>query len=141
MRRMGDDGPVIRRRALQNESPENTTPPLVVAHRGASVDLAEHTLAAYQAALDTGADGLECDARLTRDGYLVCVHDRRGDRTSNGSGTVSELDLAGLQSLDFSSWHEEWPDSADQLLRDDPYLTGVAPDRASEQGGVLTLSA
>ena len=73
----------------------------VVAHRGASVDLAEHTLAAYRRALEVGADALECDVRLTADGHLVCVHDRRVDRTSNGSGLVSTLELAELADLDF----------------------------------------
>ena len=55
--------------------------PLVVAHRGASTHRAEHTLAAYALALEQGAQGLECDVRLTRDGHLVCVHDRTVDRT------------------------------------------------------------
>jgi len=66
------------------------------------------------------------------------VHDRSVDRTSDGRGLVSELDLAGLNALDFSSWHDDWPDTADHLLRDEPYLSGVAPDRDHE-GGVLTL--
>ena len=44
-------------------------------------------------ALKDGADGLECDVRLTADGHLVCVHDRTIDRTSNGSGVVSTLEL------------------------------------------------
>jgi glycerophosphoryl diester phosphodiesterase len=79
--------------------------PLVFAHRGASFDLPEHTLAAYLRALDEGADGLECDVRLTRDGHLVCVHDRRLDRTSNGRGLVSARTLAELDALDFGSWH------------------------------------
>ncbi|MGC4880122.1 glycerophosphodiester phosphodiesterase [Micromonospora sp. DT43] len=79
--------------------------PLVFAHRGASYDLPEHTLAAYLRALDEGADGLECDVRLTRDGHLVCVHDRRLDRTSNGRGLVSARTLAELDALDFGSWH------------------------------------
>jgi glycerophosphoryl diester phosphodiesterase len=112
--------------------------PLIVAHRGASFDVAEHTLSAYTAAIEGGADALECDVRLTRDGHLVCVHDRRVDRTSDGHGLVSELDLAGLDALDFSSWHAEWPDTADHLLRDEPYLNGVVPDR-DPSGGVLTL--
>ena len=47
---------------------------------------AEHTLGAYVAALDEGADGLECDVRLTADGHLVCVHDRRVDRVTNSHG-------------------------------------------------------
>ncbi|MFI5834308.1 glycerophosphodiester phosphodiesterase [Micromonospora sp. NPDC051300] len=81
------------------------TDPLVFAHRGSSHDLPEHTLAAYLRALDEGADGLECDVRLTRDGHLVCVHDRRLDRTSNGHGLVSARTLAELETLDFGSWH------------------------------------
>jgi glycerophosphoryl diester phosphodiesterase len=79
--------------------------PLVFAHRGSSAVLPEHTLAAYLRALDEGADGLECDVRLTRDGHLVCVHDRRLDRTSNGRGRVSARTLAELDQLDFGSWH------------------------------------
>ena len=55
--------------------------PFVVAHRGASADLPEHTRAAYERALEEGADAVECDVRLTRDGHLVCVHDRKLDRT------------------------------------------------------------
>jgi glycerophosphoryl diester phosphodiesterase len=76
----------------------------VVAHRGASLDVAEHTLAAYERAVAVGADALECDVRLTADGVLVCVHDRRVDRTSNGRGPVSTLELAELAELDFASW-------------------------------------
>ena len=80
-------------------------PPQVVAHRGASEAAPEHTLAAYQQAIDDGAGALECDVRLTRDGVLVCVHDRKVDRTSNGSGVVSTLELADLAQLDFGFWH------------------------------------
>jgi glycerophosphoryl diester phosphodiesterase len=79
--------------------------PLVFAHRGGADAMPEHTLAAYLRALDDGADGLECDVRLTRDGHLVCVHDRRLHRTSNGRGPVSAKTLAELDALDFGSWH------------------------------------
>ncbi|MEV1047667.1 glycerophosphodiester phosphodiesterase [Streptomyces sp. NPDC049916] len=84
----------------------------VVAHRGASDDAPEHTLAAYRKAIEDGADALECDVRLTADGHLVCVHDRRVNRTSNGRGAVSVLELADLAALDFGSWkdREESPD-------------------------------
>jgi glycerophosphoryl diester phosphodiesterase len=75
--------------------------PLVVAHRGASAHLAEHTLAAYALAIEQGADGVECDVRLSSDGHLVCVHDRTVNRTSSGRGVVSELALARLTELDF----------------------------------------
>ncbi|KRV48094.1 glycerophosphodiester phosphodiesterase [Wenjunlia vitaminophila] len=76
----------------------------VVAHRGASDDAPEHTLAAYRKAIEDGADALECDVRLTADGHLVCVHDRRVNRTSDGRGAVSALELADLAALDFGSW-------------------------------------
>jgi glycerophosphoryl diester phosphodiesterase len=103
----------------------------VVAHRGASAEEAEHTLAAYRKAIDDGADGLECDVRLTRDGVLVCVHDRRIDRTSSGRGVVSTLELADLAELDFGSWHRG--------ERADPLLTAdwEAPDW--DRTRVLTL--
>jgi glycerophosphoryl diester phosphodiesterase len=76
--------------------------PRVLGHRGSSETAAEHTLAAYRAALEAGADGLECDVRLTRDAVPVCIHDRRVDRTSDGAGVVSTLGLAELAALDFA---------------------------------------
>src|ERR1700736_2226652 len=79
--------------------------PFVVAHRGASGALPEHTLAAYDLALKEGADGVECDVRLTRDGHLVCVHDRRLDRTSTGAGLVSTMTLGELE---YGAWHGSW---------------------------------
>lgn len=90
--------------------------PLVFAHRGSSEALPEHTLAAYLRAIDEGADGLECDVRLTRDGHLVCVHDRRLNRVSDGKGPVSTRQLADLEALDFGSWHPGLPTSADDLI-------------------------
>ncbi len=88
--------------------------PDVVAHRGASDLVAEHTLRAYRSALEGGADGLECDVRLTKDGHLVCVHDRRIDRTSNGRGVVSTLPLEQLQQLNFETWKNPWADLDDE---------------------------
>lgn len=82
--------------------------PFVVAHRGASVERPEHTLAAYDLALREGADGVECDVRLTSDGHLVCVHDRRVDRTSTGVGVVSQMTLTQLQELDYGARHSGW---------------------------------
>jgi glycerophosphoryl diester phosphodiesterase len=112
----------------------------VIAHRGASYDVAEHTLPAYLAAIDEGADGLECDVRLTKDGHLVCVHDRTVNRTSNGQGIVSELELDALRRLDFSSWRDDLPGTADELIPDSPYLAGVVPERMGpDDQQVLTL--
>ena len=104
--------------------------PLVVAHRGSSEEFAEHTLDAYEKAIRDGADALECDVRLTRDGVLVCVHDRKVNRTSDGRGVVSTLELAELSELDFASWKKR-PDEA--LL--DELWEEVERDR----GSVLTL--
>ena len=78
--------------------------PLVIAHRGSSLAEPEHTLRAYVRAIEEGADALECDVRLTADSHLVCVHDRRVNRTSNGHGIVSTLELAELEGLDWGSW-------------------------------------
>ncbi|MDP9318099.1 MAG: glycerophosphodiester phosphodiesterase [Actinomycetota bacterium] len=102
--------------------------PQVVAHRGSSSTRPEHTLGAYQQALEEGAEALECDVRLTADGHLVCVHDRRIDRTSNGQGPVSTLELAQLDSLDWASWKNPWQDLDDE-----------APETDVEQGRIVTL--
>jgi glycerophosphoryl diester phosphodiesterase len=89
--------------------------PLVFAHRGGADALPEHTLGAYLRAVEEGADGVECDVRLTRDGHLVCFHDRRLDRTSNGRGLVSTKTLAELDRLDFGSWHPGYPGDEEPL--------------------------
>jgi glycerophosphoryl diester phosphodiesterase len=108
------------------------TRPLVFAHRGASADEPEHTLAAYEQGIAQGADGVECDVRLTADQHLVCVHDRKVDRTSNGHGVVAALELAQLEQLDWGSWKRgdadrgEGPDrNRDQLLTLNTLLTTV----------------
>lgn len=85
----------------------------VVAHRGASAEKPEHTLAAYELALRAGADAVECDVRLSRDGHLVCVHDRRVDRTSTGRGVVSGMTLQRMAALDYASWHVPVRDAPD----------------------------
>lgn len=77
----------------------------IYAHRGSSAAFAEHTRAAYLQALADGADGVECDLHLTADGELVLLHDDDVARTSNSAGSVAELTLAQLRTLDFSSWH------------------------------------
>ncbi|MGW4894977.1 glycerophosphodiester phosphodiesterase [Kitasatospora sp. NPDC004240] len=90
----------------------------VIAHRGSSHALPEHTLAAYRRALAEGADGLECDVRVTADGQLVCVHDRRIGRVSDGRGTVSAMTLAELEAYDFGAWKTG-------VASTDPELRGV----------------
>jgi glycerophosphoryl diester phosphodiesterase len=118
---------VTHARAVPEAYPDGR-PVQVVAHRGASEDVPEHTLAAYRKAIEDGADALECDVRLTADGELVCVHDWRVNRTSNGRGAVSSLELADLAALDFGSWKGQYADPE-------------APERhdLAERSRVLTL--
>lgn len=99
--------------------------PQVVAHRGASAANAEHTLGAYVAALDEGAEALECDVRLTADGHLVCVHDRDLRRTASSDGIVSAMELADLEDLDFAAWKNPWADLNDEAPYSDPELAKV----------------
>ena len=96
--------------------------PQVVAHRGASATNPEHTLGAYVAALDEGADALECDVRLTADGHLVCVHDRHLRRTAHTDGIVSTMELADLEGLDFAAWKNPWAEMDDEAPDIDPEL-------------------
>ncbi len=74
--------------------------PLVASHRGSVSEAPENTLAAFRWALSAGADFIEADLRVTRDGHLVVIHDQSVDRTTNGHGQVRELDLTDLRSLD-----------------------------------------
>lgn len=106
----------------------------VVAHRGATSEAGEHTLAAYRHAADIGADAVECDVRLTRDGVLVCVHDRQIGHTSNGRGIVSALRLEELEQYHFGArkprGRSRWADDEITSVHDEPDLEG---------GLVLTL--
>jgi glycerophosphoryl diester phosphodiesterase len=64
----------------------------------------EQTLEAYAKAIELGADGIETDVQLTRDGRLAMLHDLTVDRTTDGHGRISELDWATLRELDAGSW-------------------------------------
>lgn len=78
--------------------------PLVIAHRGHSIEVPENTLEAYSRAIELGTGMIECDVNRTRDGQLVMIHDWRLDRTTSGSGPVRDLTLAEIQALDAGSW-------------------------------------
>ncbi|MDP3971507.1 MAG: glycerophosphodiester phosphodiesterase family protein [Candidatus Nanopelagicales bacterium] len=94
----------------------------MIAHRGSSDEHAEHTAQAYRRAIDDGADGLECDVRLTADGVPVCMHDRRIDRTSDGTGIVSTRTYAELAERDYSSWKSTDAEAGPGLLRLDDLI-------------------
>ena len=76
----------------------------MIAHRGASGDAPENTLAAFELALEQGADGIEFDVHLSRDRVSVVIHDARLERTSSGTGRVGERTAAALSRLDAGSW-------------------------------------
>lgn len=83
------------------------TRPLIVAHRGSSGAAPENTLAAFRQAVADGAEMIECDVRLTRDGHMVILHDRSVHRTTDGRGYVWNLTLDELRSLDAGSWFDK----------------------------------
>lgn len=84
-----------------------------VAHRGASGYAPETTLESYRMALEMGADWVETDVRMSRDGIPVAIHDADVDRTTNGRGCVADLTLEELKALDAGSWfNNAFPDRA-----------------------------
>jgi len=81
--------------------------PLIVAHRGASYDAPENTLAAFKLAWKRGADGIEGDFFLSQDGHLVCIHDADTKRLSGQKMAVNDTPLATLRKLDVGSWKDK----------------------------------
>lgn len=78
--------------------------PRVIAHRGFSGVAPENTLVAVRRAIEVGADMVEIDVSLTRDGYVVLLHDETLDRTTNGAGLLSAVTLTEVRELDGGSW-------------------------------------
>ena len=83
----------------------NAAEPLIVAHRGLMRHAPENTLANFRACLELRI-GFEFDVERTKDGRLVCIHDSTVDRTTNGTGKVSELTQAQIRELDAGSWFD-----------------------------------
>jgi glycerophosphoryl diester phosphodiesterase len=88
--------------------PETTTThpsrPLVIAHRGASVEAPENTIAAFELAITQGADAIELDVQLSRDDQPVVIHDPALERTTSGTGRVRDLTVRELKRLDAGGW-------------------------------------
>ena len=78
----------------------------IIAHRGASLERPECTLASVERAIEVGATAVEVDVRTSKDRQLFILHDRTLDRTTNGSGLANELTLAELKKLDAGSWFD-----------------------------------
>ncbi|MBS8264831.1 glycerophosphodiester phosphodiesterase [Mesobacillus boroniphilus] len=73
---------------------------LILAHRGYAAEYPENTMLAFKEAEKAGADGLELDVQMTRDGELVVIHDEKVDRTTDGTGLVKDYKLEDLRKLD-----------------------------------------
>jgi glycerophosphoryl diester phosphodiesterase len=108
------------------ESTDVARGPINIAHRGASAYAPEHTLAGYALAIEMGADYVEQDLQLTRDGVLICMHDTTLDRTTNVAELfpdratevevrgnrrpvwrVSDFTLEEIKTLDAGAWFDE----------------------------------
>jgi len=76
---------------------------MIQAHRGASAYRPENTLEAFSAAVEQGADGIELDVQLSKDGEIVVAHDARLERVSNGTGYLNDYTLDELKTLDFGT--------------------------------------
>ena len=107
---------------------------LIYAHRGASKDFPEHTKQAYLAAIEQGADGFECDLRLTKDQELICWHDSNtlratGQKVKISSSTLDELAFA--KPLLFSELFRMAYESGKHLALETkhPVITGGAVER------------
>jgi glycerophosphoryl diester phosphodiesterase len=82
----------------------NAEKPLIIAHRGASALAPENTLAAFQKAIDDGAEGIEFDVQLAKDGVPVVFHDYDLKRTGRREGNISDFTSEELQNLDVGTW-------------------------------------
>jgi glycerophosphoryl diester phosphodiesterase len=78
----------------------------IIAHRGASHDAPENTLAAFRLAWEQGADGIEADFHLTSDGRIVCIHDDDTERVAGRRMVVKDTPCEVLRGLDVGSWKD-----------------------------------
>lgn len=79
----------------------------IIAHRGSMGTHPENTMPAFEEAYRVGADGIELDVQMTKDGALVIIHDERVNRTSNGKGRVKDFTLEEIRRLDFGAAFSE----------------------------------
>jgi glycerophosphoryl diester phosphodiesterase len=90
--------------AQQPHAPAKPRHPIVIGHRGAAGIAPENTVAAVRAGLAAGAQAVEVDVHITKDGHPVAIHDTTLDRTTNGSGQVVDHTLAEIAALDAGVW-------------------------------------
>ena len=91
---------------------------LIYGHRGASGYAPENTLEAFELAAKMGADGVELDVHIAKDGELVVAHDEAVDRVANGTGLICEMTTAELKKLRFNKTHPEYEKATIPTLRE-----------------------
>ena len=90
----------------------------IFAHRGASGYAPENTLEAFALAMEMGADGIELDVQLTKDGEVVVIHDEVIDRVSNGKGLVKDYTLVQLRKFSFDNHMEGYENISIPTLKE-----------------------
>ena len=90
----------------------------IYAHRGASGYAPENTLEAFELAAKMGAQGVELDVHITKDGYLVVAHDETIDRVSDGTGFIRDMTLEELKRFTFNKTHPEYKDARIPTLKE-----------------------
>ena len=91
---------------------------MIYGHRGASGYAPENTLEAFELAAKMGADGVELDVHISKDGELVVAHDEAVDRVANGSGLICRMTTAELKKLRFNRTHPEYENATIPTLRE-----------------------
>jgi glycerophosphoryl diester phosphodiesterase len=102
--------------------------PLIIAHRGASALAPENTFAAFQKAIEDGADGIEFDVRLAKDGVPVVFHDSTLNRLAQREGKIITHSFTELQKFDIGSWfNQKNPPFADSKFSEEkiPSFAGL----------------
>ncbi|MEO5858273.1 MAG: glycerophosphodiester phosphodiesterase family protein [Pyrinomonadaceae bacterium] len=98
--------------------------PLIIAHRGDSKHAPENTLAAFKRAIDTGADGIEFDVRLAKDGIVVVFHDSSLKRIAYHKGKIAHYTSTELGTIDAGSWfNQHSPKLADPAYKNESIPT------------------
>lgn len=90
----------------------------IFAHRGASAYAPENTVEAFALAMEQGADGIELDVQMTKDGQVVVIHDETIDRVSDGTGAVRDYTLEELKKFHFSNHMENYENTAIPTLKE-----------------------
>jgi len=102
---------------------------MVIAHRGASADAPENTLAAFELAINEGADWIELDVQETREGEIVVIHDSDLKKIAGSDLRVFDSSLAELQNVDIGSWKD--PSFSDQRIPTLQQVLALCKDRVN----------